>query len=140
MFRKYFLLFSCVFVIFVDKFDAKLIKIERQPQVVSASNVTGQKYRSKEPDKYKPTWESLDSRPLPQWYDDAKVGESYLEETSATAEIIIKFPGIFLHFGVYSSISFGSEWFWTNWKDQKIPSYVDFMNKTQKPSFTYQVK
>ena len=24
--------------------------------------------------KYEPTWESLDSRPIPQWYDDAKFG------------------------------------------------------------------
>lgn len=27
-----------------------------------------------ENEKYKPTWDSLDSRPLPQWYDDAKIG------------------------------------------------------------------
>lgn len=32
---------------------------------------------------YKPTWESLDTRPLPQWFDDAKFG-------------------IFIHWGVYS--------------------------------------
>ena len=24
--------------------------------------------------KYIPTWDSLDSRPLPSWYDDAKIG------------------------------------------------------------------
>lgn len=47
--------------------------------------------------KYEPTWESLDSRPLPQWYDDAKVG-------------------IFIHWGVYSVPSIESEWFWLNWK------------------------
>lgn len=46
--------------------------------------------------------------------------------------------GIFIHFGVYSSISFGSEWFWTNWKNEKVPSYINFMNRTQKPGFTYQ--
>lgn len=34
--------------------------------------------------KYTPDWESLDSRPLPEWYDDAKIG-------------------IFMHFGVYSA-------------------------------------
>lgn len=32
--------------------------------------------------RYQPTWESLDSRPLPKWYDEAKVG-------------------IFIHWGVY---------------------------------------
>ena len=33
--------------------------------------------------KYTPDWESLDSRPLPEWYDDAKIG-------------------IFMHFGPYA--------------------------------------
>jgi alpha-L-fucosidase len=47
--------------------------------------------------RYNPTWESLDSRPLPQWYDDAKFG-------------------IFIHWGVFSVPSFGSEWFWSSWK------------------------
>lgn len=46
---------------------------------------------------YKPDWEDLDTRPLPQWYDSAKVG-------------------IFLHWGVYSVPSFKSEWFWADWK------------------------
>lgn len=43
--------------------------------------------------RYDPTWESLDSRPLPAWYDQAKFG-------------------IFIHWGVFSVPSFGSEWFW----------------------------
>lgn len=47
--------------------------------------------------KYDPTWESLDKRPLPSWYDDVKFG-------------------IFLHWGVYSVPSYGSEWFWSNWE------------------------
>lgn len=42
---------------------------------------------------YDPTWESLDSRPLPAWFDQAKFG-------------------IFIHWGVFSVPSFGSEWFW----------------------------
>jgi alpha-L-fucosidase len=33
--------------------------------------------------KYEPNWDSLDKRPLPQWYDDGKIG-------------------IFLHWGVFS--------------------------------------
>ena len=43
--------------------------------------------------KYEPTWESIDSRPLPEWFDQAKFG-------------------IFIHWGVFSVPSFGSEWFW----------------------------
>lgn len=43
--------------------------------------------------KYEPNWDSIDSRPLPEWYDQAKFG-------------------IFIHWGVFSVPSFGSEWFW----------------------------
>ncbi|XP_039487798.1 putative alpha-L-fucosidase [Drosophila santomea] len=69
--------------------------------------------------RYQPNWASLDQRPLPQWYDEAKVG-------------------IFLHYGVYSVPSFGSEWFWTNWKNLRNPEYVQFMQRNYKPDFTYQ--
>lgn len=50
--------------------------------------------------QYKPKWEDLEKRPLPQWYDDAKIG-------------------IFVHWGVYSVPGFKSEWFWFNWKNGK---------------------
>ncbi|XP_055630195.1 putative alpha-L-fucosidase isoform X2 [Toxorhynchites rutilus septentrionalis] len=69
--------------------------------------------------KYQPTWVSLDSRPLPKWYDDAKIG-------------------IFIHWGVYSVPSYGSEWFWINWKGYKYDEYVNFMENNYKPGFTYQ--
>ena len=68
--------------------------------------------------QYKPTWKSLDSRPLPSWYDEAKFG-------------------IFIHWGVYSVPSFGSEWFWYRWKHQQIPSYVEFMKQNYPPNFEY---
>ena len=41
--------------------------------------------------QYAPTWESLDARPLPQWWSDAKIG-------------------IFIHFSVFSVPSFHGEW------------------------------
>ena len=41
--------------------------------------------------QYTPEWSSLDKRPLPTWYDDAKVG-------------------IFIHWGVFSVPAFRSEW------------------------------
>jgi alpha-L-fucosidase len=53
--------------------------------------------------KYEPNWESIDSRPIPSWFEDAKFG-------------------IFLHWGVYSVPAWGptdgsvyekySEWYW----------------------------
>lgn len=51
----------------------------------------------KEVKKYDPNWESLDSRPLPEWFDNAKIG-------------------IFLHWGLYSVPNMGTEWFWWWWK------------------------
>ncbi|CAG5012274.1 unnamed protein product [Parnassius apollo] len=68
--------------------------------------------------QYSPDWKDLDTRPLPRWYDEAKIG-------------------IFLHWGVYSVPGFSSEWFWSNWKggDKKIK---DFMAKNYPPNFTYQ--
>ena len=68
--------------------------------------------------QYQPTWESLDARPLPPWYDEAKFG-------------------IFMHWGVYSVPSFGSEWFWYNWKGRQNPKYVEFMKKNYPPTFEY---
>lgn len=69
---------------------------------------------------FKPEWESLDNRPLPLWYDQAKIG-------------------IFIHWGVYSVPSFGSEWFWINWKTENTTSkYRDFMKERYPPKFTYQ--
>ncbi|KAG5877499.1 hypothetical protein JTB14_028908 [Gonioctena quinquepunctata] len=69
--------------------------------------------------KYEPNWDSLDTRPLPQWYDEAKVG-------------------IFIHWGVFSVPSFGSEWFFKNWIGDKEASYMEFMKKNYAPTFTYQ--
>jgi hypothetical protein len=42
--------------------------------------------------QYTPNWASIDSRPLPTWYDDSKIG-------------------IFVHWGVFSVPSIGSEWY-----------------------------
>ncbi|XP_076305618.1 LOW QUALITY PROTEIN: alpha-L-fucosidase-like [Tachypleus tridentatus] len=69
--------------------------------------------------KYEPNWDSIDSRPLPSWYDESKIG-------------------IFLHWGLFSVPSFGSEWFWAYWKLSKSKDYVEFMEKNFKPNFTYQ--
>ncbi|XP_060535739.1 alpha-L-fucosidase-like [Cylas formicarius] len=69
---------------------------------------------------YDANWASLDSRPLPSWYDEAKVG-------------------IFLHWGVYSVPSFGSEWFWANWRTGGSNNeYVDYIEKNYPPGFSYQ--
>ncbi|XP_032220653.1 alpha-L-fucosidase [Nematostella vectensis] len=69
--------------------------------------------------KYQPNWDSLDTRPLPDWYDRAKFG-------------------IIMHWGVYSVPSFGvaAEWFWNYWKSGS-PQYVDFMKQNYPPGFSY---
>jgi hypothetical protein len=42
--------------------------------------------------QYIANWTSIDSRPLPSWYDESKIG-------------------IFIHWGVFSVPSFSSEWY-----------------------------
>lgn len=70
---------------------------------------------------YVPTWDSLDSRPLPAWFDEAKVG-------------------LFLHWGVFAVPSYTSEWFWWYWQgwgDPRNPQPAKFMAKNYPPDFTY---
>lgn len=74
---------------------------------------------SAEPQEYEPNWKSLDSRPLPNWFDRAKVG-------------------IIIHWGVYSVPTQGTEWFWTNWRNENATDYVHYMRENYKPGFTYQ--
>ena len=68
--------------------------------------------------QYEPTWQSIDSRPLPQWYDEAKVG-------------------IFITWGVFSVPGLVNEWFWWNWQGIHHPPTVEFMKKNYPPDFTY---
>ncbi len=90
-----------------------------------ALNINGQ--------NYKPEWESLDKRPVPQWFQDSKFG-------------------IFIHWGVYSVPAWGptgdsigvydkyAEWYWRK-MDQagKVQKYFkDFHTKTYGPNFRYQ--
>ena len=68
--------------------------------------------------QYEPNWESLDKRPIPKWFDEAKVG-------------------IFINWGVYTVPAYRSEWFWYYWQGTQEPDVVDFMNKNYPPGFTY---
>ncbi|XP_071081732.1 tissue alpha-L-fucosidase-like [Haliotis cracherodii] len=67
--------------------------------------------------RYEPTWESLESRPLPKWFDEAKFG-------------------IFIHWGVYSVPSFSTEWFWSQLMNGD-PAVVKFMQQNYRDDFTY---
>ena len=69
--------------------------------------------------KYSPDWDSLDSRPLPDWYDKAKIG-------------------IFMHFGPYSVPGVHTEWFWKDWEMGDHPDVNKFMKENYPPHFTYQ--
>ncbi|ESP01432.1 hypothetical protein LOTGIDRAFT_230702 [Lottia gigantea] len=69
--------------------------------------------------RYEPNWKSIDSRPLPSWYDQGKIG-------------------IFIHWGVFSVPSFSTEWFWWQWKGSPpVPGVEAFMKDNYKPGFTY---
>jgi alpha-L-fucosidase len=82
---------------------------------------------------YQPSWESLDKRPVPQWFGDSKFG-------------------IFIHWGVYSVPAWGptgdsigvydkyAEWYWRKLDEPgKVQKYFkDFHVKTYGPNFRYQ--
>ena len=58
---------------------------------------------------YKPDWASLDARPIPQWFTDAKFG-------------------IFIHWGLYSVPAWGpkgsyAEWYWNAMQDHNGPTW-----------------
>lgn len=83
---------------------------------------------------YSANWKSLDARPIPKWFTDAKLG-------------------IFIHWGVYSvpawapvgkeyaTYSKYSEWYWNRMVTDSSgvgKAFRDFHNKTYGPNFKYQ--
>lgn len=88
-----------------------------------------------EAQNYKPNWKSLDKRPIPEWYKDAKFG-------------------IFIHWGLYSVPAFAppepnpkyenwgktihyAEWYWRLWKSG-IDNFTEFHNANYGEDFKYQ--
>lgn len=83
---------------------------------------------------YQPTWESIDSRPVPAWFEDAKFG-------------------IFIHWGLYSVPAYSptkrdkvgiyeqyAEWYWSRWvKPSKTQQFfIDYHNRVYGKDFKYQ--
>lgn len=73
--------------------------------VVTALSLGAARVVAAEALPYKPQWDSLDHRPCPEWYLDAKFG-------------------IFIHWGLYSVPCWGApkqyaEWYWNNMADRK---------------------
>ncbi|KAL5012981.1 hypothetical protein ScPMuIL_011532 [Solemya velum] len=113
--------------------EANLRDNQKPPQFGNPGTDSRSVVKPDEPGKYKASWESLDTRANPGWYDEAKLG-------------------IFIHWGVYSVPSFvdvGSEglaeWFWYYWsgraqkdKDKEnVKSAQEFMRKHYPPGFKY---
>lgn len=92
--------------------------------VLCSSGVYGQP-------KYSSNWESIDSRPIPAWFQDAKFG-------------------IFIHWGLFSVPAWAptdggiydkyAEWYWArlNKDEKKIQSFVNFHKETYGDKFQYQ--
>ncbi|WP_333863990.1 alpha-L-fucosidase, partial [Chitinophaga sp.] len=59
--------------------------------------------------QYKPTWESLDSRPVPAWFENAKFG-------------------IFIHWGVYSVPAWAPKGVYSEWYQQWLQSGKTYGN------------
>jgi alpha-L-fucosidase len=73
--------------------------------------------------QYEATWESLDTRPNPKWFDEAKFG-------------------IFIHWGVYAVPSWGpkdryAEWYWNDMMKKDGPTWK-FHVDTYGEDFQYQ--
>ncbi len=73
---------------------------------------------------YTPDWESIDSRPVPGWFEDAKFG-------------------IFIHWGLYAVPAWAptgqySEWYWWQKDFAKNQAFVDFHNEMYGAEFRYQ--
>ena len=81
---------------------------------------------------YQANWESIDSRPVPAWFSDAKFG-------------------IFIHWGVFSVPAWGptdatvydkyAEWYWNKLMNVNSPvhkNFVEFHDKTYGKDFKYQ--
>ena len=83
---------------------------------------------------YQPNWESIDSRPVPSWFQDARFG-------------------IFIHWGLYSVPAYSptardsvgvydryAEHYWRRWKEQTSTQHYfqDFHNRVYGPDFKYQ--
>ncbi|MDR1121080.1 MAG: alpha-L-fucosidase [Dysgonamonadaceae bacterium] len=73
--------------------------------------------------RYRADWASIDSRPVPRWFTDAKFG-------------------IFVHWGLYSVPAWCpdgyAEWYWWRWAVQKEPALTDFHRKHSGENFRYQ--
>ena len=72
---------------------------------------------------YEPNWKSLDQRPTPQWFEDAKFG-------------------IFIHWGVYSVPAWGektkyAEWYWHDMMNKNGGTWK-FHEKTYGADFKYE--
>lgn len=75
---------------------------------------------------YTPDWESIDSRPVPEWFEDAKFG-------------------IFIHWGLYSVPSWAptdrekyAEWYWWQKDLAENRAFIAFHNAMYGENFRYQ--
>ena len=108
---------------FIFMFPICVILLNVEYQTLYAEVTTHRNRRSRdttelEGNKYSPTWESLDSRPLPSWYDEAKIG-------------------IFLHWGVFSVPSYEGAWFWYYWRVSRDKRILDFIKRLYPADWTY---
>lgn len=82
--------------------------------------------------QYEPNWNSIDTRPVPEWFEDAKFG-------------------IFIHWGLFSVPAWGptdgkvydgySEWYWKRLTEPDSTTgskFIDFHNKVYGSDFSYQ--
>jgi len=99
------------------------LSMKKKILMVLIASLIGQVFAQQ---KYEPNWESIDSRPIPGWYTDAKFG-------------------IFIHWGPYSVPAFSklgqySEWYWMNLVNKFRKGHeetLEFHNRMYGENFAY---
>ncbi len=106
------------------RFVAALLIVGMGVGLVLAAGRPSQLPPVKPPPRFVPTWESLETQQVPEWYLNAKFG-------------------IFIHWGVYSVPAFGNEWYPRNMyirKPHREGDYFGHHVKTYGPHKTFGYK
>jgi len=103
-------------------------KSEMNMKSILVTLILGLSFLMTQAQKYEPTWESLDSRPIPTWFQDAKFG-------------------IFIHWGVYSVPAWRklelakyasyAEWYYARVMDNKENGGYEFHRNNYGEDFEY---
>ncbi len=133
-----------------DRLDETMLEVVASTDVDEVEDEAEEE--EEEERKYLPTWESLDSRPLPEVPSLTCTNPRKRPTPHRVGmSLFFSFPnycqwfdrariGIFIHFGVFSVPSYLSEWFWCYWQCPWAlkPAAAKYIEDHYPPGWTYQ--